>query len=59
MRHINPKKEDYKILSIAVSENRMVITMGKDFGELVYNSGLPHSGVLRIIFLFSSMEDFG
>ena len=24
----------------------MIITMDKDFGELVYNSGLAHSGVL-------------
>ncbi|MBI5236738.1 MAG: DUF5615 family PIN-like protein [Deltaproteobacteria bacterium] len=27
-------------------EGRMVITMDKDFGELVYNSGKLHSGVL-------------
>ena len=26
----------------------MVITMDKDFGELVYNSGLPHAGVLLL-----------
>ena len=48
VRDINPKMEDAKILSIAVSENRMVVTMDKDFGELVYNSGLPHSGVLLL-----------
>jgi len=48
VRDINPKMDDDKILSIAVSENRMVVTMDKDFGELVYNSGLPHSGVLLL-----------
>ena len=48
VRDINPKMEDDKILSIAVSENRMVVTMDKDFGELIYNSGLPHSGVLLL-----------
>ena len=26
----------------------MVITMDKDFGELVFNSGLNHSGVLLL-----------
>ena len=26
----------------------MVITMDKDFGELVYNSVLPHAGVLLL-----------
>lgn len=48
VRDINPRMDDDKILSIAVSENRMVITMDKDFGELVYHSGLPHSGVLLL-----------
>lgn len=46
VRDINPKAKDSDILQAAVSENRMVITMDKDFGELVYNSGLKHSGVL-------------
>jgi len=40
------KGKGAEILHIAVSEARMVITMDKDFGELVYNSGLKHSGVL-------------
>lgn len=39
---------DKEILERAVSEGRMVITMDKDFGELVYNSGLPHAGVLLL-----------
>ena len=48
IREINPRMTDRDILKIAVKENRMVITMDKDFGELVYNSGLPHSGVLLL-----------
>ncbi|MFH1098263.1 MAG: DUF5615 family PIN-like protein [Candidatus Desantisbacteria bacterium] len=48
VRDMNPRMEDNEILKIAVSENRMVITMDKDFGELVYNSGLAHSGVLLL-----------
>jgi predicted nuclease of predicted toxin-antitoxin system len=48
VRDINPKMIDKEILKIAVSEGRMVITMDKDFGELVYNSGLPHAGVLLL-----------
>jgi len=47
-REIDPRMEDEKILDIAVSEKRMLITMDKDFGELVYNSGLSHSGVLLL-----------
>lgn len=48
IRDIDPKMPDKEILKIAVSNNRIVITMDKDFGELVYNSGLPHGGVLLL-----------
>ena len=48
VRDINPRMDDDKILSIAAHENRMVITMDKDFGELVYHSNLTHSGVLLL-----------
>lgn len=45
IRDIDPKMNDDKILNISASDKRMIITMDKDFGELVYNSGLSHSGV--------------
>jgi predicted nuclease of predicted toxin-antitoxin system len=48
VRDINPKTGDSEILHIAIAEGRMVITMDKDFGELVYNSGKKHSGVLLL-----------
>lgn len=37
---------DEDILAWAVSERRVVVTMDKDFGELVFRLGLPHAGVL-------------
>jgi predicted nuclease of predicted toxin-antitoxin system len=46
VRDIDAIARDADILQLAASEGRMIITMDKDFGELVYNSGLPHSGVL-------------
>ncbi|MBF0344428.1 MAG: DUF5615 family PIN-like protein [Nitrospirae bacterium] len=46
IRYINPCLNDVEILRIAVSEELMLITMDKDFGELVYNSGKAHTGVL-------------
>ena len=46
VRSIDPKVKDTEILKIAISESRMVITMDKDFGELVYKSGKSHAGVL-------------
>lgn len=48
VRDIDPRLPDKEILEIAVSEKRMVVTMDKDFGELIYNSGLLHGGVLLL-----------
>ena len=45
---INPSMSDTDILLIAEDEERMVITMDKDFGELVYHSGKAHKGVLLL-----------
>jgi len=54
IREINQSMEDRGILELAVKEERLVITMDKDFGELVYNSKNMHSGVLLL-----RMEDAG
>ncbi|OGL45338.1 MAG: hypothetical protein A2149_00725 [Candidatus Schekmanbacteria bacterium RBG_16_38_11] len=48
VRDIDPRMLDKEILKIAVSEKRMLITMDKGFGELVYNSRLSHGGVLLL-----------
>ena len=48
IRDIDPKMRDIDVLRLAVTEKRMVITMDKDFGELVFNSGLNHYGVLLL-----------
>lgn len=45
---LNPEMADADILSVAHKEKRMVITMDKDFGELVYRSGKQHNGVLLL-----------
>jgi predicted nuclease of predicted toxin-antitoxin system len=39
---------DPGLLSLAGREKRIIVTMDTDFGELVYNSGLPHAGVLLL-----------
>jgi len=46
VRRIDPRAKDADILKLAVSEKRMVITMDKDFGELVFRSGKAHAGIL-------------
>jgi predicted nuclease of predicted toxin-antitoxin system len=48
VRDIDARMEDEEIIRTAVTENRMVITMDKDFGELVYHSSMEHSGVLLL-----------
>jgi len=46
VRDIDSRAKDSQILRWAVDQQRMIISMDKDFGELVYNSGEHHAGVL-------------
>lgn len=39
---------DEAILQWATKEGRILITMDKDFGELVFKKGQPHAGLLRL-----------
>jgi predicted nuclease of predicted toxin-antitoxin system len=39
---------DIDILSVAHQEQRIILTMDTDFGELVYHSQQPHAGVLLL-----------
>ena len=42
VRAIDSRMLDQGIISLAASEDRMVITMDKDFGEMVYHSAMKH-----------------
>ena len=48
VRDLNARMTDAAILTLAAQEHRLVITMDKDFGELVVQSGQPHAGVLLL-----------
>jgi len=48
VRELDPRMPDVDILDEAVRESRLVLTMDKDFGELVHNSGKAHAGVLLL-----------
>jgi predicted nuclease of predicted toxin-antitoxin system len=39
---------DQEIIRLAALEKRIVITMDKDFGELVYHSGMDRCGILLL-----------
>jgi predicted nuclease of predicted toxin-antitoxin system len=40
---------DDEILNHAHQENRILITLDKDFGELAVVHGHPHSGIIRLV----------
>lgn len=48
VRDLDPSMPDSDILELAATEARLVVTMDKDFGELVYRSGRAHAGVLLL-----------
>lgn len=40
---------DEAIIRLAFKENRILITLDKDFGELAVFRGEPHCGIIRIV----------
>ena len=48
VRSLDQRMPDKEIIRLAALEKRIVITMDKDFGELVYHSGLDHCGILLL-----------
>ena len=47
-RNLGPDPGDTALLERAASENRVLITTDKDFGELIYLHGMPHRGLIRL-----------
>jgi predicted nuclease of predicted toxin-antitoxin system len=45
---INPEMDDYQIIKLAIKENGIIITMDKDFGELVFKNNNLHKGILLL-----------
>lgn len=48
VRDLDASMPDRDILRMAVAENRLLVTMDKDFGELVYREDRKHTGVLLL-----------
>jgi predicted nuclease of predicted toxin-antitoxin system len=46
--NVMPMADDKDILERAVSEDRIVVTNDKDFGELVYRTGWEHRGIILL-----------
>lgn len=39
---------DVAVLARALEDARILVTLDKDFGDLVHARGLPHAGILRV-----------
>lgn len=48
--------EDTKILQVAYSQNRIIITNDKDFGYLIFNEKLASNGVILFRFVTENAE---
>jgi len=48
IRFVNPEMEDFQIVQIANAEDGVIITMDKDFGELVFKENIAHKGILLL-----------
>jgi len=48
VRSLDQRMPDQDIIRLAALEKRIVISMDKDFGELVYHSGMDHCGILLL-----------
>ena len=48
VRSLDQRMPDQDIIRLAALEKRIIITMDKDFGELVYHSGMEHCGILLL-----------
>jgi predicted nuclease of predicted toxin-antitoxin system len=47
--HWDEDPGDEEILARALAEGRILVTLDKDFGELVFARRLPHGGILRLV----------
>jgi predicted nuclease of predicted toxin-antitoxin system len=45
----SPDPGDEQILERAHAEQRVLVTLDKDFGELAIVRGKPHSGIIRLV----------
>jgi len=48
VRERNPHMPDIQIVSWAHQEQAIVVTMDKDFGDLIWKERLPHAGVVLL-----------
>ncbi|MBJ6108631.1 DUF5615 family PIN-like protein [Hymenobacter sp. BT523] len=48
VRDLNPHMPDVEVLALAARKTAIVVTMDKDFGDLIFKEMRPHHGVLLL-----------
>lgn len=48
VRDVDPHLPDTKVLALAATPKVIVVTIDKDFGDLVFKNGLAHFGILLL-----------
>lgn len=46
IKKIHPGAEDFQVLDLAVEKYAILITLDRDFGELIFKERKPHTGVI-------------
>lgn len=52
IKEIHPGLEDFLVLELAVEKEAIIVTLDKDYGELIFKEGRLHTGVF-----FLRLED--
>ena len=47
-RLLGPDPGDAALLELAAADNRILVTIDTDFGELIYLRGIAHTGLVRL-----------
>ena len=47
-RLLGPDPGDRTLLELAAADNRILVTIDTDFGELIHLHGIPHAGLIRL-----------
>ncbi len=48
VKEINPGVDDYEVLHLAISNDAILVTADKDFGELIFKEHQRHVGVILL-----------
>jgi predicted nuclease of predicted toxin-antitoxin system len=46
---IDPKASDEQLMSVALADDRILVTEDKDLGELIFVRRLPHGPIVRLV----------